>query len=132
MWISISAAAGKPMDIPIITQHLTSQVQQGLAGLSTKGLDLLLSLDTGNHPSHPTSTVDEYLATWWCGKKAPDSSQIVNSDAMEECLRHHKTQRKSARQAPACQSIPSPQGLPAITILPCSSVHCIEAWHLMH
>ena len=112
MWIGISATAGEQVDIPIITRYLASCIWQGDSECCIDDMYLLMSLDAGNHPSHPSSTVKAYHASWWSSKVLPDSMQTMNNGIIEECLRYHQTQ---------CNSIPKThwQVSPPDAVLPC-------------
>ena len=130
MWIGISAAAGEQVDIPIITWYLASHVWQGDSECCIDDMDLLVSLDAGNHPSHPTGTVKAYHASWWSGKVPPDSMQTMNNGIIEECLRYHQTQCDSILKT--CQQVAPPNAV--LPCCPCTLYRgvALDALHDLH
>jgi hypothetical protein len=88
LWIGFAAASGKVIDVPIVTQKLLQQ--QGNQRAHT--LEMMFTLDAGNHPNHPTGTMKEYQADWWTKDVPPHTSDILNMNNLPACLEFHRAQ----------------------------------------
>ena len=50
-------------------------------------------MDAGNHPGHPTGTVEHYEADWWTKDQAPTRAEIISFDLLPSCLSTHRRLR---------------------------------------
>ena len=59
---------------------------------------MLAGLAAGNHPSHPTGMVSEYLLDWWKRSGPPMTMEILwkeNQAQLPECLEFHRAVHRS-------------------------------------
>ena len=91
-WIGLAAACGKLINIPIVTCYLARNLIQPDEELN---LAVLLNLDAGNHPSHPTGAVTEYECDWWMKDKAPDDDDLLGFASLSYCLLFHRSVNES-------------------------------------
>jgi hypothetical protein len=85
-WVGLASATGQLIDIPIVTRNFARNIYEPD---STFDLDLLLTLDAGNHPSHPAGTVEKYEADWWTRDEAPIIGDHINFENLPSCLSFH-------------------------------------------
>ena len=91
-WIGVASATGILIDIPVIIRSLARNLVR-LPRLFD--LPFLLALDAGNHPSHPTGTVEQYHLDWWSSDQLPMDDQLLKSDTLFPCLEIHREARNS-------------------------------------
>jgi hypothetical protein len=99
MWIGFAAASGMLIDVPIITQRLVRSIKEG----KPISLEMMLTLDAGNHHNHPTGIVEEYLADWWTVDVPPKYTDILNIHNLPECLQLHRKQKSMQRMNPGTE-----------------------------
>jgi hypothetical protein len=85
-WVSLASATGLLIDIPIVTRNLARNLYELDIAFH---LPLLLTLDAGNHPSHPAGTVEKYEADWWTSDEAPQIGDHLNFESLPSCLSFH-------------------------------------------
>lgn len=121
-WIGLSTASGQIADVPIVTRYLSLWLQQKKEECIWQNTGFLLSLDAGNHPIHPTGTVERYHCDWWNRNVPPGPSDIMNDGTLPKCVEvHRKYQNSSWRPKRGLSAMPSTyrQLAPGPTCLPC-------------
>jgi hypothetical protein len=77
-------AIGILIDIPIVICTLSHNIYLD----ARFDYDLLLTLDAGNHPSQPSSTVKRYMADWWTKDDAV--REHFTFENLSACLSFHQ------------------------------------------
>jgi hypothetical protein len=85
-WVGLAAATGLLINIPVVTCSVACAVLYPDTGLD---IDMMLILDAGNHPSHPTGTVEHYEVDWWTSDEAPQMGDYINFNRIASCLSFH-------------------------------------------
>ena len=93
-------AVGIIINILMILQMCCHYLVQEHPDPNSDGLDthMLAGLAAGNHPSHPTGMVSEYLLDWWKRSGPPTTMEILwkeNQAQLPECLEFHRAIHRS-------------------------------------
>ena len=109
------------LDIPAVTRYLAHHLQVDAAKRPPEDFAFLLSMDAGNHPSHPTGTARHYLADWWNKDFRPRPIDILNIDNLFKCLKYHRDEEQSSLRptAKADSQRAERQLGPGIVEMPC-------------
>ena len=90
-YISLAAALGQSIDIPIILRALTSDYHQN----GPDSLPILfdhkfhLYLDAGSDPEDLTAVAPSYHLPWWTSESDVVEMDIMSPYSVDECLLHH-------------------------------------------
>ena len=128
MWIGVSAASGRLFNIPVMIRQMTFYLQSEngddwdqLMG----AIDFLLTLDAGNHPSHPTGIVATYHNDWWTmqWESNPEPEDVLNAKNLYEAVLVHRQECQKSEFRPTLE-VPSRHLMP-----PSLQTDCLRCAH---